>query len=209
MNVLQQPRCDNLDVAGFDELRAAEETWEALLSAEVFIEGEFTFASGINATLKADAERLYSKPRQLAVVLGHFATYPCVQDADVLLYVPDGMRQFMTILGNELEKPVVGARRKTGASSKYEFEFMTASDQELAHAAQTPLIGEDIVSTLGSIAGMRSLLREDQAVHSLAILLRGTVNPIYQRGLKDHYLLTRIIPTDKNEFKRRLEDTTL
>lgn len=208
MSELQQARCANLKLAGYDESRAAGETWDAMLGAGVFVEGDFTFASGLHATLKADAERLYSSPRELAVILGHFAAYPCVQDADVLLYVPDGMRQFVTMLGNEneLDKPVIGAIRKPGAVSKYDFVFASAEDEELAKTAKAPVICEDIVTTLGSVAGMRRLLRPEQTVHSLAMLLRGTVNPDYQEGLVDHYLLRRGIPTDKDEFRRRLEE---
>lgn len=196
MSDLQKPRCSNLVEAGFDLKKAAEETWEALLSADVFVEGDFTFASGIHATLKADAEKLYDHPKQLAVILGHFATYPCVQDADALLYVPDGMRHFVTLLGKELDKPVVGARRRPGTTSKYDFVFESDADEEVAYAAKAPVIGEDVVTTLGSVAGMRKLLRPEQPVHSLAILLRGTVNPAYQEDLVDHYLLKRKIPTD-------------
>jgi cytoskeletal protein CcmA (bactofilin family) len=43
--------CEDLSATGFNAQKAAEETWEALLGAGVFIEGEFTFASGITATL--------------------------------------------------------------------------------------------------------------------------------------------------------------
>jgi hypothetical protein len=197
-------RCDNLEQAGFDAQRAAEETWEALLSAGVFVEGDFMFASGQRATLKADAERLYAKPRQLAVVMGHFATFPCVQDADVLLYAPEGMRQFTTTLGNDLGKPVVRAVRKPNVTSKYDFMFETAGDEYLAHAAEMPVVTEDVVTTLGSVAAMRRLLRPDQSVHSLAMLLRGAVDPAFQAGLVDHYLLEQQIPTDKEEFQRRL-----
>ena len=137
--------------SNFDEEKAATETWEAMLRAGVFIEGNFTFASGLHATLKADTEKLYEHPKELAVVMGHFAIFPHVQNADVLLYVPDGMRQFVTQLGKELQKP-------------------------------------------------------EQPVHSLAMLLRGSVKPEYRTALEDHYLLTREIPTDKDEFKRRLQE---
>jgi orotate phosphoribosyltransferase len=189
----------------FNYERAADETWEALLSAGVFIEGAFTFASGTHATLKADAERLYSNPKQLGVILGHFATYPCVQDADVLLYVPDGMRQFITTLGRELETPVAHTQRTHNATTKYDFVFSSLEDEHLATSAKRPLIGEDVVTTLGSVAALRKLLPTQSPVHSLAILLRGTVKEEYRSGLDDHYLLTRHIPIDKFEFKRQLE----
>jgi orotate phosphoribosyltransferase len=203
MNELQQPRCIDLEGAGFNVQKTADETREALLSAGVFIEGNFEFASGIKATLKVDAELLYEKPKQLEIILGHFATFPCVQDADVLLYVPNGMRSFMTMLGEELNKPVAGVIRKPGVTSKYDFVFQSTKDEELALSATSPVIGEDVVTTLGSVAGVRSLLKPEQSVHSLAMLLRGTVDPVYQTGLTDHYLLVRDIPTDKDEFKRQ------
>lgn len=61
------------------------------------------------------------------------------------------------------------------------------------------------MTTLGSVAGVRKLLKPDQTVHSLAMLRRDEVNPIYQKGLIDHYLLAKKIPTDKAVFKRMLE----
>jgi hypothetical protein len=206
MNAATNTPCANLEAAEYDTRRAAEETWEALLSAGVFVEGDFTFASGIHATLKADAERLYSHPKQLQVIIGHFAAFPCVEAADVLLYVPKGMRKFMTRLGNELGKPVAGAKRRPGSTSKYDFVFKSPADQELALSAELPVIGEDVVTTLGSVAGIRALLKPEQNVHSLAMLLRGTVNPGHQTGLTDHYLLEREIPTDALEFRRRSKE---
>lgn len=190
----------------FDECKAAEETWQAMLRADVFTEGNFTFASGINATLKVDAEKLYDHPRELAVIMGHFALHPSVQNADVLLYVPNGMKKFTVLLGDRLGKPVAHTMRNSASSSRYDFRYMTSQDERLARTARTPLITEDIVTTLGSVAGVRRLLRPEQRVFSLAILLRGAVNRQYQEGIEDHYLLTREIPTDKNEFRKRLAE---
>jgi orotate phosphoribosyltransferase len=190
--------------SGFDAQRAAEETWEALLSAGVFVEGDFVFASGQHATLKADAEKLYSHTKQLETILGHFALHPCVQNADVLLYVPNGMREFVIRLSERLEKPIVHTIRKFGATTKYAFSFNSPSDQELATSAERPLIAEDVVTTLGSVAALRTLLPYDRTVYSLAILLRGEVNPDYQKGLKDDYLSQKEIPFDKDEFKKLL-----
>lgn len=198
------PPCVDPESNSYDYQKAADETWESLLSAGVFVEGEFTFASGIHATLKADAEVLYSHPRQYLTVLGHFATFPCFANADVLLYVPDGMRKFITDLGEVLEVPIAHTKRKPDAQTKYEFEFTSPKDKELALNAERPRVGEDVISTLGSVAGLRSLLRLDQDVHSLGILLRGEVEPQYRKGLTDHYLLERHIPTDAAEFKRQL-----
>jgi len=202
MSYVLAPSCNDLRAAGFDEQRAAEEVWEAMLSAGVFVAGEFVFASGVEATLKADAENLYKHPRQLEVVLGQYATFPCIKEADVLLYVPDGSRQFMNMLGEGLGVPVAQAIRTPGSKSRYDFMFETKADEALALAAERPRIGEDVVTTLGSVAGMRSLLKPDQDVHSLAMLLRGDINTAYQVGLVDHYLVRRRIPLDAGEFRQ-------
>ena len=200
-----RPRgCEDPKDSGFNYKRAADEVWDAFLTAGVFVEGEFTFASGLRATLKADAEQLYKHPKQLERVMGLFATYPCVISSDVLLYVPNGMKEFMLELGRKLDKPVVSAIRDKKSASRYAFLFNSEEDRDLAINAESPLIGEDIVTTLGSVAGLRSLLPAEQDVHSLAILLRGHVEEIYLNGLTDHYLLTREIPTDKAEFHRQL-----
>lgn len=199
-------RCSDLEAAGFDAQRAATETWQVMLNSGMFIEGEFTFASGAKATIKADTEQLYGHPEQLEVILGHYAAFPCVQDADVLLYVPDGWREFTTMLGDRLGKPIAHTIRKPNAVSRYDFAFRSPDDELLAREAERPFIGEDIVTTLGSVAGVRRLLRPEQTAHSLAMLLRGTVNPVYQTGLTDHYLLQREIPLDKVEFQRRLRE---
>lgn len=188
----------------FDARQAERDTWEAFVGAEAFVEGNFTFASGSEATLKVDAEKVFEHPKHMLRVMGHYALHPNVQSADVLLYVPDGMRKFMSILGLVVDKPVAHTQRMLGANSRYEFEFCSKEDEELARSARRLLIGEDVVTSLGSVAGVRRLLQPEQDVHSLALLLRGHVNPAYQKGLTDHYLLVRDIPTDNDEFQRRI-----
>jgi hypothetical protein len=42
MGELLQPRCADLELAGFDTQQAAEDVWEALLRAGAFVEGNFT-----------------------------------------------------------------------------------------------------------------------------------------------------------------------
>jgi hypothetical protein len=197
-------RCADPETFGFNVSKAQEDVWAALLSADVFVPGEFKFVSGIEATLKADCEQLYSHPRQLEVILGYFATHPCVIGADVLLYVPEGMRDFVTMLGEELNKPVAHTRRREGSVSRTDFVYSSPADQELALAAENPWIGEDVVTKLGSTAAVRAMLRPEQDVHSLAILRRCSVDPANETNLVTHYLVERDIPTDKDEFTRRL-----
>lgn len=184
----------------FDPERAASEIWQAFIDAECIREGVFNFASGQEATLKIDASELYKHPKQLQIVLGHTAVHPFVQETDVLIYVPDGMRTFATILGEDLGLPVAHMRRKPNATSRYDFEFRDWKDQKIAFDAKNPVILEDVVSTLGSVAGVRKVLRPGPTINSLALLLRGEVNPAYQTGVNDQYLVKKYIPIDKDEF---------
>lgn len=190
----------------YNAQHVAESVWEALLSAGAFIEGEFVFASGHRSTLKTDAERLMNHPRQLGTILGHYVEHPCFSRADVILYVADGMRDFSYLIEEAMTVPVAHTKRKPGATSKYEYVYTSPQDRELAQSANRPRIAEDIVSTLGSVAGTRRLLRPHQDVHSLSMLARNPsgINPDYRMGLVDHYLLERHIPTTKTEFDQRL-----
>jgi hypothetical protein len=197
-------------LAGFDVATAAEETWDALLSAGALKGGQHILANGDPATIKVDAEVLDKKPPQRAIIIGHVATFPCVKNAQVLLYVPDGMKNFTNELGEKLHKPVAQARRPENAMSRYEFEFISGRDRDLALSAEELELFEDIVSTLGSVAGMvEHLDPRRQNIHTLAFLLRGTVNPDYQKGITDHYLAKRAIPLDKNAFLPQLSPREL
>ncbi len=193
---------------GYNSQRATEEVWEALLSAGAltFLETPVRFASGVSSTLKVNAEVLDRRPKQQAIVLGHVATFPCIEEADVLLYVPDGMRNFTNVLGREMGKRVAQTERNPNSGSRYDFCFATPQDKQLALTAKRPRILEDVVTTAGSIDGIVQLLRRGQQdIHSLALLLRGHVNTEYQLGLTDHYLVERQIPLDQGEFMAGLE----
>ncbi len=186
----------------YDE-QVAELSWEALLSAgaikEASYENPFIFASGEKATIKVDAEVLDKSFREREILLGKMAMHPCMDDADVLLYVPDGMRNFTNILGHEMGLLVAQTKRVDGGG-RYDFNFIDHSDKDLALGAKHPRIIEDVVTSLGSVAGIARLLDDRQDIHSLAILQRGAVNPLHQKNLIDHYLIKRFIPNDKAEF---------
>lgn len=183
--------------------------WQALVDANVFIEGNFVFASGLQATLKVEAERLYDHPIQLQTIIDIFISKPYVKNADVLLYVPNGMKQFMEMVGEKLNKPVAHIIKKPNSTERYEFMFASENDKKLAANAGCVLIGEDVVTTLGSVAAVRRLLPKQKEVHSLAILLRGKVDPKFQENLQDHYLLVKEIPTDRSLFRKMIESKSL
>ncbi len=190
----------------FNPERAAQDTWDSLCRVQAFKEGNFNFASVPNATLKVEADELYKHPREFLVVMSHFALHPRVRDADVITYVPDGMRPFMRVLSLVMNKPLAHVVRKLETKSRYDFMFASEEDEKLAFSAKRLLIGEDVVTSLGSVAGVRQLLPAEQEVHSLALLLRGSVRDEYKKMLtSDNYLLEREIPTDKDEFRSRLE----
>ena len=114
------------------------------------------------------------------------------------------MQDFTVELGLRTNIPVVHTKKNIENSTKYNFDFTTESDRDLAMSANKLLICEDVVTTFGSIDGIGKLLRPDQIIHSLAMLLRGKINAEYQKEIIDHYLFVREIPTDKDEFHRRL-----
>lgn len=183
-----------------------EIVWQAFTGAEAFREGEFGFASGTQSTLKVDASYLYRHPKHLNAMLNLFKAHPVIARADVLMYVPDGMKTFTKILAQDLGKKIAHTRKIPDATERYQFEFCDSKDQALARRAEHLTICEDVVSTLGSVAAVRALLPEDQQVSSLAMLLRGEVNPDYQKGLDDHYLLEREVSTDKAAFREMYGD---
>lgn len=186
--------CSNEVAAARYEAAAADMVWGAYVDADCIVEGRFKFASFEHpediATVKIDAEALYREgnERQLGIVLGAVAGHPCIQAADILTYVPKGQKKFTHLLGGLTDKDVVDVERSPRSKSRYDFRFATEEGKEQAQSAQRPVICEDIVSTLGSVAGVRGLFLPDQDVHSVAQLLRGEVNPDYQEGLADHYL---------------------
>jgi hypothetical protein len=99
----------------------------------------------------------------------------------------------MNALQFVLNKEVAQVERAPGGG-RYDFRFASEADADLATSASRLLIGEDVVSTLGSVAGVRRLVNPEAHVHSIGHILRGVVNPPYQEGLSDHYLVRRHIP---------------
>ncbi len=186
-------QCLDMHANGYDSRLAGIVTWDALLTADVVKGSEFKFAAGsdIFVTLNADVAKLYSHQEQLDTILGLYATHPCIQSADALFYVPNGPRDFTSMLARKIGQPVVHSKRRDGSTSQHDFEFSTALDKEMAASSNKPVIVEDFVFTLGSVAAMRKLFAEDQDVHSVAMLLSGQVDPRYQIRLVDHYLLEK------------------
>lgn len=205
--------CADLEAAGFNQENVANDVWRLLLHSGAFIErpddDPFEFASGELATLKVDAEVLEHRTEARERIMGYVAAYPCIAEADVLLYVPEGMQKFTTDLGAKLDIPVAHMQRdpKEGAL-RYDFVFSSPEDRELGLGASQPRILEDVVTTLGSVASVASHLNPDQQdIHSLAFLLRGQVNPEHRARLAaDHYLAKRSVPTSRSEFTAGLTD---
>lgn len=192
--------CQNAEAAALYEAEAADRVWGAFVDAGCVLEGQFKFASMKDsdppATVKIDGEKLYKEgnERPLGVVLGAVAGHPCIQEADLITYVPEGPRRFAHLLGGVLGKKVIDIERVPRAKTRYAFRFVSEKAQERAQAALKPRICEDIVSTLGSVAAVRNLFLPEQEVHAIAQLLRGEPNPDYQNGLADHYLARRSLP---------------
>lgn len=192
-----------LEVVRFDPQRAAIETWDALIDAEAFELGEQKLASGATAGIKINAEKLYDHPKQLETVLGHMASHPCVRGADVLMYVAEGMRRPMQTIADTLGKPIAHTV-KVEHAPRYTFAFASKRDEAIAMEAESLAIGEDVVSTFGSIYGTAKLVA-GKDVRSVAMLLRGAVDPEYGGVVQDHYLAQRYVSPDAAVFLQQLQ----
>lgn len=172
---------------------SSQEVEKAILEAGCYYTGTFTFADRAPATNKLDLEILESFPKQLKTVRRALAQHPILKEADVLLVVPRGaQRLFGEYLSKQLRVPLA---RLVKLGNRYEFAYATPQDQALAIAAEHPRIVEDVVTTLGSVAGVARLLDwQKQDVQSLAVWRRGEVDEQHRQYVKDHYIVEKIIP---------------
>jgi hypothetical protein len=202
-----QPSCENLLTAGYNATNADQVAWEALREAECFRRGEYELAYQNEwATLKVDADYLQQQARPYARVLGLLVTHPCVQLADVILYVPDGARPIASDVAAVTGKDIAHAHRIPGGD-RHSFMFDSDEDADLARGAEHATLLDDVTTTGSSQAAMRLMLQADQDVHALSILLRGTLLPKFlgKRGeypLTFHFLAERQVPLDADEFAK-------
>jgi hypothetical protein len=164
--------------------------WDALQRGAIWITrgkgGEpFEFAAGARAEVKGDASRLRYTPEAHRLILGTMATHPCLAWADALVPVPNGMIDDTNELGRRLEKDVIHMHRPEDAASRYDIRFDSYIDKELAAAAGSVCLIEDLTSTGSTPYEQAKILREVNpklVVHTLSILHRAPVQLEYQEG---------------------------
>ena len=142
-------------------------------------------------------DHLWDHQRELAVVLRALTQVKGLPAADVILGVPTGGQRIANELSARgfVSAPVVSLERITGGR-RQEFRFCSEDDRKLALSASAPLIYEDVVSTLSSVAGVVRLLRpEYQDIHAVAVWRRGQVKKQYNNGVATHYLVEEVIPS--------------
>jgi len=166
---------------------------QAINRAQVLETGHFIFADGDHATLKLEMDHLWEHPAELATVLAALARADGLPPADVILGAPTGGQRLAEAVAELTGLPLARLERVPGGA-KQDFRFVSAADRQLALAARSPRIYEDVVTTLSSVAGVVKLLEpRRQAVRSLAVWRRGQVKPAYRAGLADHYLVEQPI----------------
>ena len=172
----------------------------------------FTFATGQQATLKVDFERLGRRPDIVDRLLSLYALHPCVIDADALSLVPNGVAKFTDELGRRIGKPVIGLFRPEGAL-RSDIRFRSTGDQERARNVTSVCMIEDISRTGFSAHAAARVLRSvnpKMDIHTLSMLQRDTVDPQYQKGpgaLIYHTFVRRDVPLSIDEFRKRFPDT--
>lgn len=165
-----------------------------LSEAGAFKRGDYTFASGVHATLKVDVSVLYNPENihLLECLIMMFVKHPVIQEADALTYVPDGMRTFMELVAARTNKPIIHIV-KASSGKRYSFAFATPVDEQLARSVHSIAIGEDVITTGGSVNAVR-ILFGNAIVSAVSVLERGAIHPQYKKGTRYYTLSRKKIP---------------
>jgi hypothetical protein len=194
--------------------------WRSLGEGGVFITREggkpFVFAAPTEQppTLKADAERLNGYPEIVDRLLGLYALHPCVIDAEVLSFVPNGMADFGNQLGRRIGKPVINLFRPEGAP-RSDIRFVVPHHKALAREAHTICAVEDISTTGFSAHATARVLRginPELDIHSLSMLQRDAVDPVYTEGTDGvayHTFVRQDIPLTVEAFRQQFPDISV
>ncbi|MEK9200625.1 MAG: hypothetical protein AAB909_01490 [Patescibacteria group bacterium] len=168
-----------------------------ITSAGVFIKGHFIFANGNHATVKLEMGNLWQDEVALARVLALLAHEMMAVSPNVILGVPTGGQNLaMAVQERHLPRIPFAKLERVPDGKKQDFRFVTPEDRDLAISAKVVAIGEDVVTSYSSIAGVARLLDPDsQALHSFTVWRRGTVSPEYRMGTTDHYLIEELLPS--------------
>jgi orotate phosphoribosyltransferase len=168
---------------------------QAVLEADVYIEGHFVFADGNHSLNKLEIDHLWHHPDCLEVVLQALSEARDLPAADLILGVPSGGQRLAEALAVRTGLPLARLARVPGGA-KQDFHFASPADAKAAAGAKSPRVYEDVVSTLSSIAGVIRLLDPSrQDIHALAIWRRGQPKPAYTHGFTAHYLVEAELPS--------------
>jgi hypothetical protein len=183
----------------------AAEQLEATLSSEALAEP--------GPTLKVEADYLWTRPDIRGDLVDIVVTHPCVQEADLLSYAPNGPRQFTHDLGrhDSVGKSVINLWRPRDAP-RWDIRYGDEnddgeSDRELTRAVGSICLIEDVSSTGSTAHRSAEVLRQlnpGLVIHSLSLLQRGDVKSRYQEGpsaVMYHTILQRRIPRKVETFK--------
>lgn len=167
-----------------------ELVWEALKRGDIWVTmgrggPRFRFAAGALAEVKGDAERLKDSPLERGIVLGCMAIHPCLEWADAISPVPNGMNEDAEELGERLQKPVIRMHRPVDALSRYDLRFISEADRELAADVEKVSLVEDLTSTGSSPYHQARILRSVNprlSIHALSMMHRAPILDEYQQG---------------------------
>jgi hypothetical protein len=198
-----------------DDSRAV---WDSFNEGGVFITREggkpFIFATGQEATLKLDAERLAVHPEIIDRLVGLYALHPCVAEADILSFVPNGMADFADKLGRRIGKQVIKLFRPDG-TPRTDIRYIGSDDEALAREVSSICAVEDISRTGFSAHATARVLRGTNLnldVHTLSMMQRGAIAPIYETGsdrVTYHTFVREDIPLSLEEFRQQFPDISV
>ncbi len=186
--------------------------WRRMVLDQVFVVRSdgipWQFASGSEAEVKADADRLSELSR--GMILAAMGTHPCVQRADLLVGVPNGMMLDAEELAGTFNKNNAVLVRPSGAG-RHEYTWEDDDQADIVANAEFACVLEDITTTGSSADATARYLRKINRrlrIHTISMLLRNTIDPAYIIGSGSwgaaieefHILCARRIPTEKARF---------
>lgn len=176
---------------------------ENRIIARTFVEGNFTFAEGISANNKLQAERLKQDPELLQEVIEGLGQLALKHKPDLITYVPNGARMFAESVAKDLGLPVVHLFKQLDLPGQPGQMFIRRPMDR--KALLDPKIGrvviiEDISRTFGSPDKVLKLDSMGQKARGLvSIFHRGEEEARRNFSLETHSVAARYLPPQMSE----------
>lgn len=177
---------------------------EDRIIARTFVEGNFTFAEGISANNKLQAERLNQDPKLLQEIIDRLGQLAMKLKPDSITYVPNGARMFAESVATELDLPIIHLVKQVDLECQLGKMFYRRPSDRRA-VVEDPSINEillieDISRTFGSPNRVLELEgMQQKATGLVSIFHRGEEEARRNFSLETHSVAARYLPPQMSE----------